>query len=215
MAHTLEAHPNAKFDVEYRPFLLDPTLKCAQSVDKNEHLVQKFGETRFKNACKALSDRGAELGITFRWTGKLRQTISAHRISLFAYQKDPTLQDTFLAKLFEAYFEQARDAGDPEVLAELAEAAGVMSNAEAIELLKSDKLIMEVQALMLDAHRKGITGVPCTVINQKYAVSGAQKSEAYAEIFENLITRGDVLEAEDTPDTETALPANRVVSAYT
>lgn len=34
MERTREAHPDVKFDLEYRPFLLDPTLSCRESVDK-------------------------------------------------------------------------------------------------------------------------------------------------------------------------------------
>jgi len=158
--------------------------------------MQKLGETRYQNTCKVLSDRGSELGITFRWGGRLRQTGSSHRLLLYAYQQDPAQQENLLKKLFQAYFEQERDIGDIPVLAELAEEAGVMSKAEALEFFKTNKLMKEVKALMLDAKRNGVTGVPFTVVNFKYAVRGAQKSDAYTEIFGNLITRGDALQTE-------------------
>jgi len=194
---TCEAHPDAKFELEYRPFLLDPSLSCKTPVDKKEHMVGKFGETRYNNACRILGDRGKELGITFKWNGKLRQTVSAHRLLFYAYQQDPALQEVLLGCIFRAYFEEEKDVGDYEVLGALAEEAGVMSKAEAIELLSADKLMKQIQILMVDAQKKGITGVPFTVINQKYAVSGAQKSDAYAEVFEGLITRGnDLYEAQ-------------------
>lgn len=34
----------------------------------------------------------------------------------------------------------------------------------------------------MEAQGKGITGVPCTVINQKYAISGGQKSDVYIDV---------------------------------
>lgn len=87
MERTREEHPDTQFQLEYRPFLLDPTLSCRQPVDKvsiaassthsdsdyhltsaiysskNEHLTKKFGEMRYKTACKFLEQRGSELGI--------------------------------------------------------------------------------------------------------------------------------------------------------
>lgn len=48
----------------------------------------------------------------------------------YAYQKDPKLQLALVEKMFEAYFEQEKDNGDPELLSTLAEETGVMSKAE-------------------------------------------------------------------------------------
>ncbi|KAG8925240.1 hypothetical protein FRC00_004178 [Tulasnella sp. 408] len=108
---------------------------------------------------------------------------------MFAYQKEPKLQLALLEKIFEAYFEQEKDIGSHEMLAGLAEEAGVASKDEALEFLASDKLYTEVQAQIMEAQGKGITGVPCTVINQKYAISGGQKSDVYIDIFEKLAAR--------------------------
>lgn len=126
---------------------------------------------------------------------------------MFAYQKEPKLQLALLEKIFEAYFEQEKDIGSHEMLAGLAEDAGVASKDEvrltnlfyhnscthgyrsclrcvlqALEFLASDKLYTEVQAQIMEAQGKGITGVPCTVINQKYAISGGQKSDVYIDV---------------------------------
>ncbi|KAG8858704.1 hypothetical protein FRB96_004841 [Tulasnella sp. 330] len=211
MERTREAHPDTQFQLEYRPFLLDPTLSCRQSVDKNEHLIKKFGETRYKTACKFLEQRGSELGIKFRFSGNLRQTVSSHRLLLYAYQKEPALQEALLVKLFVAFFEEAKDIGCPQTLADLADEAGVMSKEDVIDFLKSDRLSKEVQALMMDAQRKGITGVPFTVINQKYAITGAQKADAYVEVFNKLVTLGDVLGTDSTPEVCPVTTQNREI----
>lgn len=49
---------------------------------------------------------------------------------MFAYQKEPKLQLALLEKIFEAYFEQEKDIGSHEMLAGLAEDAGVASKDE-------------------------------------------------------------------------------------
>ncbi|KAG8974216.1 hypothetical protein FRC05_007792 [Tulasnella sp. 425] len=184
-----QIHPTAKVDVEYRPFLLDPMLNCKEPLEKVAYFLKKFGEQRVKMMVPAMNQRGAELGITFRWGGTIRQTTSAHRLLMFAYQKEPKLQLALLEKIFEAYFEQEKDIGSHEMLAALAEDVGVASKAEALEFLASDKLYKEIQTQIMEAQGKGITGVPCTVINQKYAISGGQKSDVYMDIFEKLAAR--------------------------
>ncbi|KAG8953300.1 hypothetical protein FRC04_002710 [Tulasnella sp. 424] len=181
-----QIHPTAKVDVEYRPFLLDPMLNCKEPLEKVAYFLKKFGEQRVKMMVPAMNQRGAELGITFRWGGTIRQTTSAHRLLMFAYQKEPKLQLALLEKIFEAYFEQEKDIGSHEMLAALAEDVGVASKAEALEFLASDKLYKEIQTQIMEAQGKGITGVPCTVINQKYAISGGQKSDVYMDVRARL-----------------------------
>jgi predicted DsbA family dithiol-disulfide isomerase len=40
--------------------------------------------------------------------------------------------------------------------------------------------------MIYEAHNKGITGVPYTVINSKWAIVGGQTAEMYYSIFEKL-----------------------------
>lgn len=191
IAKVQRVRPGAQVDVEYRPFLLDPTLNCKEPVDKGTYFLKKFGEQRSKQIHTVINARGADLGIDFKWGGTLRQTTPSHRMLLYAYRKDPKLQLVLLEKIFKAYFEQEKDCGDPTILAGLAEESAVMTKAEAIQFLSTDKLLKEVQDYIMDAQVKGITGVPCTIVNQKYAISGGQKSEVYLELFEKLLAQGD------------------------
>jgi len=194
MDRTRAAHPEIEFSLEYRPFMLDPKLNCKDAVCKTTHFVKKFGKQRLKFAQGMLDTRGKELGINFSWKGgKLRQTTASHRLMLYAYQKDPKLQQAFLEELFHAYFEEEKDIGHPELLGTMAEDLGIMSKIEALEFLASDQLLQEVQTSILESQRKGVTGVPFTVVNQKYAVSGAQKADVYVQLFEKLTTSSEFL----------------------
>jgi len=51
------------------------------------------------------------------------------------------------------------------------------------DFLAGDEGEAEVRAEDAFARRVGIQGVPCFVIERKYAISGAQPPEAFAEIF--------------------------------
>jgi len=86
--------------------------------------------------------------------------------------------------------EDAKDIADINVLAELAESTGTMSKAEAVAFLESDELEKEVNTMCDEARSKGITGVPMTIIDGKWAVSGGQSSDVFIQIFKKLSAAG-------------------------
>ena len=92
-----------------------------------------------------------------------------------------------MAELFKAYFEEGLDVGDLEILVECARRAGIDETARA-PFLMSDEGRQEVVASDVYARRLGINGVPCFIVNRKYAVSGAQPPSAFVEVF-NLAER--------------------------
>lgn len=53
---------------------------------------------------------------------------------------------------------------------------------QAVKFLESDELLEEVETMMTDARRKGVNGVPFVVIDGKWAVSGGQTAEVYAQV---------------------------------
>ena len=53
---------------------------------------------------------------------------------------------------------------------------------QAIAFLESDELLDEVERMMNEARRKGVNGVPFVVIDGKWAVSGGQTAEVYAQV---------------------------------
>ncbi|MBV8188020.1 MAG: DsbA family protein, partial [Alphaproteobacteria bacterium] len=84
-------------------------------------------------------------------------------------------------------FEEGLDVGDLEVLIECARRAGI-DEPSARQFLQSDDGRQEVVASDVYARRLGINGVPCFIVNRKYAVSGAQPPSAFVEVF-NLAER--------------------------
>ena len=57
-----------------------------------------------------------------------------------------------------------------------------MDYTQAVKFLESDELLEEVETMMTDARRKGVNGVPFVVIDGKWAVSGGQTAEVYAQV---------------------------------
>jgi len=54
---------------------------------------------------------------------------------------------------------------------------------QTIKFLESDELEEEVQKLADDARINGIAGVPVTIIDGKWAVTGGQQSDVYIQVI--------------------------------
>ena len=83
------------------------------------------------------------------------------------------------------YFEEGADVGDPAVLAAAAGEAG-MDAAVVETLLPTDADADAVRSEIATASRMGITGVPCFLIEGKYAVMGAQEVEVLADALRQI-----------------------------
>ena len=82
--------------------------------------------------------------------------------------------------LFRAYFVDARNIGDPEVLVEIAASVGLPA-AQAREVLDKRTHKAAIDADWEKSHRYGVTGVPTFVIGSN-GVVGAQPYEALEEL---------------------------------
>jgi len=61
-----------------------------------------------------------------------------------------------------------------------------MSKAEALSFLNSDECLAKVNHQVAEARAKGVTGVPFTIIDGKWAVSGGQSAPVFVKIFSKL-----------------------------
>jgi predicted DsbA family dithiol-disulfide isomerase len=84
--------------------------------------------------------------------------------------------------LYRAYFVDARNIGDPEVLVEVAHSAG-LSPQQARAVLDERRFKAAVDADWAKSHAYGITGVP-TFVADRYGVVGAQPYEVLAQLLD-------------------------------
>ena len=82
-----------------------------------------------------------------------------------------------------AYFVEGRDVGDIEVLTDIAASCGI-GREEAAAYLAGDENRERIVAEDEHVRLMGVTGVPCFVIDERYAVSGAQSPEVFFQIFD-------------------------------
>jgi predicted DsbA family dithiol-disulfide isomerase len=82
--------------------------------------------------------------------------------------------------LFRAYFVQAQNIGDPEVLTRIAASVGLPED-EARKVLEERRFKSAIDADWQKSHEYGVTGVP-TFVAGGYGVAGAQPYEALVEL---------------------------------
>jgi predicted DsbA family dithiol-disulfide isomerase len=105
---------------------------------------------------------------------------------LIAYAGGVGRGDQVVEALFRAYFEQGRDIGTDEVLADIAEKTG-LDRDTALAASRDPGLRRFVTELEGQAQQMGVQGVPFFIVDQAWAVSGAQPPAAWiAAIHEQM-----------------------------
>lgn len=179
--------------IGWRPFQLNPDIP-EEGMDRREYLRAKFGgDGSGGTMYEAIRAAGHDLDIPFAFSEIARQpnTVKSHRLIRYAGQRDA--QDAVVERLFLAYFAEGKDIGDTTVLAETAAAAGL--DADAVrEFLDSDSDRAEVLAEDRFAREMGVQGVPCFIIDRRYAVSGAQDPDTFIKVFEAVQQQAEAAE---------------------
>ena len=193
LMRALYERPDIAFDLRWRAYRLDPTIP-AQGVDRREYLAAKFGGNPDREAIgAALREAGASENIAFAFDriDLTPNTTDSHR--LIRWAGSAGVQTDVVELLFSAYFEQGRDIGDAEVLAQVAEEGG-MDGALVRQLLSqdADRDIVEREDAL--AHQMGISGVPTFIFANKYLVSGAHDPEQLLKLIDRVVEEMAVTE---------------------
>lgn len=163
-------------EATWRPFQLNPAMP-KDGADRRAYRSVKFGSWERSQALDAqVAAVGAGDGLEFRHDLMARtpNTLASHVLIRLAHEMGgPALQDRVVEALFAAYFQQGRDVGSHEVLADLAQEAG-LDRAQTLAHLAEPA---NGEAVMLDANLArglGLNGVPSVVFGGHLLFSGAQ-----------------------------------------
>jgi predicted DsbA family dithiol-disulfide isomerase len=173
--------------VRWRPFQLDPTIP-PEGTDRRAYMLGKFGsEERIREIHSRIELLGAAEGISFAFDAITRSpnTLDAHRVIRWAGAAGADIQNRMVRQLFSLYFEEGADIGSAAVLVQAAREAG-MDTAVVETLLPTDADRDAVRAEIETAQRMGVTGVPCFLLEGKYAVMGAQEAETLANAIRQV-----------------------------
>jgi predicted DsbA family dithiol-disulfide isomerase len=178
LERALQEFPH-EVNVVWHSFELDPAAPKERdtSVSHAERIAKKYGistEQARKNS-QRLCDTARGEGLAFDFEHiRSGNTFDAHRLVHLGRQRG--VQGRVKERLLKAYLEEGALLSDHAALVRLAVEAGLDEN-EATEMLASEQYADEVRADEAQAHELGINGVPCFVLDERFAVSGAQSPQ--------------------------------------
>jgi predicted DsbA family dithiol-disulfide isomerase len=185
LEQALAMRPEIPFAISWRAYRLDPTIP-REGVERRAYMKAKFGDSERASAVTgAIRDAGASVGIAFAFDRieKRPETTDSHRLIRWAASAGK--QNDIVGRLFQAYFEDGRDIGDPVTLVAVAREAGMDGDLVA-DLLAGDadrELIEQEDEL---AHRMGISGVPSFIFANKYLISGAHDADKLVRVIDKV-----------------------------
>ena len=166
--------------VVHRAFELDPTAPKDQTFDTVELISGKYGisAAQFKAQQAHLIELAAAEGLEYNLDGgRSGNSFDAHRLVRLGRERG--IQDAVIERFFRAYFTEQRSLFEADSLVALAVEAGLDGD-EARSVLAEQKYTEAVQDDIRQARAYGANGVPLFVIDERYGISGAQATEAFA-----------------------------------
>ena len=170
--------------VRVEPFELNPDMG-PEGAEITQYIAQKYGRTpeQIAQVQARIREHGAAVGFTFGPRTHVWNTFNAHRMLHWAGLEGRALE--LKRALLRAYHGEGRNPGSPEVLVEVAGAVG-LDAARAKTIAEGREFESEVRERERYWLNMGVNGVPFTVINDAYAIEGAQPPEAFEQALRQI-----------------------------
>ena len=169
-----------KPQIRWLPFQLNPDMP-AGGMPRAEYRKAKFGSLergKQLDARVAAEGRGEGIEFAFDRMERTPNTAAAHQLIDVAQAEGKG--QAVVDGLFHAYFEEARDIGNPDVLQAIAMGAGVQgwpSQANAQAVAEREEGMRNL----------GISAVPTFIFDRKLGVSGAHPPESLAAAIKEAL----------------------------
>jgi predicted DsbA family dithiol-disulfide isomerase len=177
-------------EIVHRSFQLNPGLPRGVTSDRREHLMSKYGWSEAQAvAMDANMERlAAGEGLEYHLEGGLTgNTFDAHR--LMQMGRDRGVQDAVVERLYRAHLGEKRSIFDHASLADIGAEAG-LDRDEVLRMLQGNDYAEAVEADLNEARELRVNGVPFFVLDNRYAVSGAQSPDVFAGALEQASNEG-------------------------
>jgi len=178
--------PKEQVEIEWKSFQLDPELDNREGLSVHAYLGKRKGGTEADG--KRMNDQMAAMantvGLQYNFDKAiLNNTQKAHQLLHFAKTKG--LQNKMKDRFLKAYYTEGKDPADTDTLVALAADMGLPAD-EARNALVEERYAAAVRQEQEMAYQIGVQGVPFFVFNRKYAVSGAQSPETFAQVLKHV-----------------------------
>ncbi|KEO51839.1 DsbA family oxidoreductase [Thioclava pacifica] len=176
--------PGHPFVRAWQPFELNPTMH-AEGMSRAAYLQAKFGQDGAAKMHVQLLEIAEAEGFDFHPERVTHQpnTRDAHRLLYWAGIEEA--QEAVMEGLLNAHWQEGRNIGDHATLGAIAEAAG-MDRSLVQRLLASDADRDTIIAKEAYAREHGITAVPSVIVANAHLVSGAQPTELWLQVIDEL-----------------------------
>jgi predicted DsbA family dithiol-disulfide isomerase len=164
-------------DVEWRPFYLRPDTP-PEGLELPDYV-----KTRAAQSNAILKERANSLGMEMVFATRLPNTRLAHEATEYARQHGKEFE--FHRNVFDKFYGKGQDISKWEVLRTAAEEVG-LNGEEMQSLVEAGTYTTIVQSEVDEAHQIGVTGVPTYVLNDRYAIVGAQPYDVFLQVLEKM-----------------------------
>lgn len=172
--------------LQLKAYQLDASTPEVVTESMYESLARKYRTSieQARSMTANVTEQAKSVGLDYNFEEmKGANTARAHRLVKFAdtQEKGYVLGESLL----KAHFLDGQNINDIEVLVKLATDVG-LDETEARRVVESNEFFPQIQIDQTEAAQIGIQGVPFFVLNNKYAISGAQPIEVFKEAIEKV-----------------------------
>ncbi|WP_342526402.1 DsbA family oxidoreductase [Chryseomicrobium sp. FSL W7-1435] len=177
---------SSQVTVHLKSYQLDAGTPEVVTESIYESLARKYNTTieQAKAMTANVIEQAKSEGLEYNFdNAKPANTARAHRLVKWA---DTQGKGNDLGEaLLQAYFIDGKNINDSAILIELATSVGLDASGTE-EVLMSNQFFPEIQIDQTEAAQIGVQGVPFFVLNNKYAISGAQPIEVFKEALQKV-----------------------------
>jgi predicted DsbA family dithiol-disulfide isomerase len=173
--------PHIPVQLRFHPYFLNDWIPRG-GISREDYLTKKFGSVaRYADIATRVQAAAAEEGLVYDPAKISHQpnTTDAHRLILWAGERGPQMKQ----RLMDLYFTEGADLTDTNVLVQAAADVGLPRDDVAERLSTEDEVELVTRAAQ-SAKEAGIDGVPCFIMGNVLAVSGAQAPDYLANAIE-------------------------------
>ena len=173
-------------EISWKPFELNPDMPI-EGQDLNEHLAQKYGlsEQQGDENRQRILEMGEQAGFDFNFDGKriMINSFDLHRLLTWAASEGK--QTELKLAFFKAHFTDLVYLNEQDTLLDVVASVG-LDRARAKQILDSGEYFQDVRSEQNTLQQMGITSVPTFIINDQFALTGGQPSDAFVQAFKQI-----------------------------
>ncbi len=179
MVDQLKAEHNV--DVEWKPYYLRPDTP-PEGLDLPDYILK----ARANGSEERLQSMANMHGMNFRSTERIYNTRIAHEATEYAREHGKAIE--FHKVVFRQVYADGLDISKWETLRAAAEEVG-LDGADMQAVVDGGKYTAQVAEQVRWAQQIGVSGVPTYVINDRYAIVGAQPYQAFKNALDQIANK--------------------------